>query len=155
MTGPTMIAIYAALKTAGLRPTSSRAAVLRLFHELPHEHFTADQVYRKLSREPEPCSLASVYRALAQLNEAHLISSASLGDARVVYEFNRGERHYHLVCNRCGRIQDAYDPGLEQQQAKIAADHHFHYASSSLVIFGRCEDCEGLPAVTARRVNAG
>ncbi|WP_109479646.1 transcriptional repressor [Paraburkholderia sp. C35] len=147
-----MIAIYAALKTAGLRPTTSRAAVLRLFHELPHEHFTADQVYRKLSHEPEPCSLASVYRALAQLHEADLISSASLGDARIVYELNRGQRHYHLVCSRCGCIQDAYDPGLEQQQAKIAADHHFHYAASSLVIFGRCDACEGQPAVTARRV---
>ncbi|CAG9189722.1 Ferric uptake regulation protein FUR [Paraburkholderia sabiae] len=149
-----MIAIYAALKTAGLRPTSSRAAVLRLFHELPHEHFTADQVYRKLSREPEPCSLASVYRALAQLHEADLITSASLGDARIVYELNRGQRHYHLVCSRCGRIQDAYDPGLEQQQARIAADHHFHYTSSSLVIFGRCENCEALPAATTRRVGA-
>jgi Fur family ferric uptake transcriptional regulator len=149
-----MIAIYAALKAAGLRPTASRAAVYRLFHELPNEHFTADQVYRKLTREPEPCSLASVYRALAHLHDADLITSASLGDARVVYEFNRGQRHYHLVCNRCGRIQDAYDPTLEQQQAKIAADHRFQFASASLVIFGRCEACIGLPAVTAQRVGA-
>jgi Fur family ferric uptake transcriptional regulator len=149
-----MIAIYAALKAAGLRPTTSRASVLRLFHELPHEHFTADQVYRKLSREPEPCSLASVYRALSQLHEADLISSATLGDARIIYELNRGQRHYHLVCNRCGRIQDAYDPGLEQQQAKIAADQHFHYVTSSLVIFGRCEACEGLPAATPKRFGA-
>jgi Fur family ferric uptake transcriptional regulator len=147
-----MIAIYAALKTAGLRPTSSRAAVLKLFHAFPNEHFTADQVYRKLSHEAEPCSLASVYRALAQLHEADLITNASLGDARIVYELNRGQRHYHLVCNRCGRIQDAYDPGLEQQQAKIAADHQFHYANSNLVIFGRCADCEGLAVPAPRRV---
>ncbi|MBP0590553.1 transcriptional repressor [Paraburkholderia sp. LEh10] len=138
-----MIAIYSELKTAGLRPTSSRAAVLKLFHEFPNEHFTADQVYRKLSRETEPCSLASVYRALAQLHEVDLITNATLGDARIVYELNRGQRHYHLFCNRCGRIEDAYDPGLEQQQEKIAADHRFHYVSSNLVIFGRCAACEG------------
>jgi Fur family transcriptional regulator, ferric uptake regulator len=136
-----MIAIYGALKTAGLRPTSSRVAVLRLFHECPHEHFAADQVFRKLSNDVEPCSLASVYRALSQLHEADLITSASLGDARIVYELNRGERHYHLVCNRCGRIQDAYDPGLEQQQARIAADHQFRFSSANLVIFGRCMEC--------------
>ncbi|MEM5433881.1 transcriptional repressor [Paraburkholderia diazotrophica] len=149
-----MIAIYAALKTAGLRPTSSRAAVLKLFHDFPNEHFGADQVFRRLSQDTEACSLASVYRALAQLHEADLISSASLGDARIVYELNRGKRHYHLVCNRCGRIQDAYDPGLEEQQAKIAAEHHFHYSSSNLVIFGRCDECVGLPVESARRAGA-
>jgi Fur family transcriptional regulator, ferric uptake regulator len=136
-----MIAIYGALKTAGLRPTSSRVAVLKLFHEFPHEHFAADQVFRKLSNDSEPCSLASVYRALSQLHDADLITSASLGDARIVYELNRGQRHYHLVCNRCGRIQDAYDPGLEQQQARIAADHRFQFGSANLVIFGRCAEC--------------
>jgi Fur family transcriptional regulator, ferric uptake regulator len=136
-----MIAIYGALKMVGLRPTSSRVAVLRLFHEFPNEHFGADQVFRKLSNDTEPCSLASVYRALSQLHEADLITSASLGDARIVYELNRGARHYHLVCNRCGRIQDAYDPGLEQQQIRIAADHNFQFTGANLVIFGRCADC--------------
>jgi Fur family transcriptional regulator, ferric uptake regulator len=98
-------------------------------------------VFRKLSNDSEPCSLASVYRALSQLHDADLITSASLGDARIVYELNRGQRHYHLVCNRCGRIQDAYDPGLEQQQARIAADHRFQFGSANLVIFGRCAEC--------------
>ncbi|MEI5997405.1 transcriptional repressor [Paraburkholderia bengalensis] len=149
-----MIAIYAALKAAGLRPTSSRTAVLKLFHALPNEHLTADQVYRKLANEAESCSLASVYRALAQLNEADLIASASVGEARIVYELNRGQRHYHLVCSRCHRIQDAYDASLEQQQARIAADHHFHYVSASLVIFGLCAECDGLPVATTRRAGA-
>lgn len=143
-----MIPIYAALKAAGLRPTSSRMAVLKLFHDLPDQHFFADQVYRRLADQEEPCSLASVYRALNQLHEADLILSASLGETRVVYEMNRGQRHNHLVCDRCGRIQDAYDLNLERRLAEMAASLDFHYASSNLVIFGNCAECSK-PSIAA------
>lgn len=141
-----MIPIYAALKAASLRPTASRVAVLKLFHACPNEHFSADQVYRRLSNEPEPCSLASVYRALSQLHDAELITGTSLGETRVIYELNRGQQHNHLVCSRCGLIQDAYDPDLELQHAQMAADLNFLYLSSNVVIFGRCAQCSGSSA---------
>lgn len=137
----TMIAIYAALKQADLRPTASRVAVLRLFHDFPNEHLTADQVYRKLSTDSEPCSLASVYRALSQFHDAGLITSAWLGGGRFVYELNRGQHHYHLVCKTCGHIRDACDGALEQHHASVAADQNFRAESANLVIFGRCNEC--------------
>jgi Fur family ferric uptake transcriptional regulator len=139
-----MIAIYEKLEKARLRATSTRVAVLSLFHAFPREHFTVEQVYRALCDQAEPCSLASVYRALALLSDARLIVSAALGDTRVVYELNRGERHYHVVCDRCARVAEVYDPEFEAQQAKVAEEHGFSFSSCNLVIFGVCAKCAGL-----------
>jgi Fur family transcriptional regulator, ferric uptake regulator len=146
-----MRAIYADLKRARMRPTSSRVAVLQLFHEFPTEHMTADQVFRRVPPDTEQCSLASVYRALAQLLEAGLITNAWIGEQRVVYELNRGTRHSHLVCNDCGAIRDIDDSELETQHAAIAAAREFSYTSASLVIFGRCSTCEKALEAGGRR----
>ncbi len=137
-----------------MRPTSSRVAVLQLFHEFPTEHMTADQVFRRVPPDTEQCSLASVYRALAQLLEAGLITNAWIGEQRVVYELNRGTRHSHLVCNDCGTIRDIDDSELESQHAMIAATREFSYASASLVIFGRCAQCEAALEAGGRSVKA-
>ncbi|WP_321876449.1 Fur family transcriptional regulator [Paraburkholderia bannensis] len=149
-----MRAIYADLKRARMRPTSSRVAVLQLFHEFPTEHMTADQVFRRVPPDTEQCSLASVYRALAQLLEAGLITNAWIGEQRVVYELNRGTRHSHLVCNDCGTIRDIDDSELEMQHATIAAAREFSYTSASLVIFGRCAQCEAALEAGGRSVKA-
>lgn len=149
-----MKAIYADLKRARMRPTSSRLAVLQLFHALPGEHMTADQVFRRIPPETEQCSLASVYRALAQLLDAGLITSAWIGEQRVVYELNRGKHHSHLVCSDCGTIVDIDDSVLESQHEAIAAAREFRYTSASLVIFGRCAQCEASLDSAVRRAGA-
>jgi Fur family transcriptional regulator, ferric uptake regulator len=149
-----MRAIYADLKRARMRPTSSRVAVLRLFHEFPNEHMTADQVFRRVPPDTEQCSLASVYRALSQLLEAGLITNAWIGEQRVVYELNRGTRHSHLVCNDCGEVSDIDDTELESQHETIAGARGFRYTSASLVIFGRCAHCEASLESSVRRSGA-
>jgi Fur family transcriptional regulator, ferric uptake regulator len=149
-----MKAIYADLKRARMRPTSSRVAVLQLFHEFPCEHMTADQVFRRIPPETEQCSLASVYRALAQLVEADLITNAWIGEQRVVYELNRGKRHSHLVCSDCGTIRDIDETELESQHEEIAVAREFRYSSSSLVIFGRCKQCEASLESAVQRSSA-
>ncbi|SDB91506.1 Fur family transcriptional regulator [Paraburkholderia lycopersici] len=136
-----MRTVYSDLKRARLRPTSSRVAVLNVFHDAPHEHMTADQVFRRIAKDAEQCSLASVYRALAQLVEAAVLASTWVGETRVVYELGRGVPHAHLVCENCKSVHDIDEPALQEQHAAIAAAKHFRYTRSSLVIFGLCAQC--------------
>ncbi|PXW13593.1 Fe2+ or Zn2+ uptake regulation protein [Paraburkholderia caballeronis] len=145
-----MRTLYAELSRAGIRATASRIAVLKLFRDHPVEHFSADQIYRRLTHDEEPLSLASVYRILSQLLGAGLITCASLGDSRVVYELNRGEPHYHLVCNHCGAIHNVTDTTLNLAYQSIAAQHQFVYASASVVVFGACPDCQAARNQKAR-----
>jgi Fur family transcriptional regulator, ferric uptake regulator len=136
-----MRTVYSDLKKARLRPTSSRVAVLKVFHDAPHEHLSADQVFRRIAKDVEQCSLASVYRALAQLMESQLLASTWIGETRVVYELGRGVPHAHLVCETCKTVCDIDEPALQEQHASIATARHFRYTHSSLVVFGRCEHC--------------
>ena len=136
-----MRTVYSELKSARLRPTASRVAVLKVFHDAPHEHLTADQVFRRIAKDVEQCSLASVYRALAQLMESSLLASTWVGETRVVYELGRGVPHAHLVCESCKTVVDIDEPALEKQHAGIAAGKRFRYTHSSLVVFGLCEQC--------------
>lgn len=135
-----MRAIYSELKRAQMRPTSSRVVVLKLFHEYPHDHMTADQVFRRVPQGLEQCSLASVYRALGGLAQAGLLTSTSLGEQRVVYELGHGP-HSHLVCETCGSIHDIHDAEMDARNAALAAANEFSYSSSSLVVFGQCRAC--------------
>ncbi|WP_322028414.1 Fur family transcriptional regulator [Paraburkholderia sp. J76] len=136
-----MRTVYSELKSARLRPTSSRVAVLKVFHDAPHEHLTADQVFRRIAQDVEQCSLASVYRALSQLMESSLLDSTWVGETRVVYERGRGVPHAHLVCERCKTVVDIDEPLLPKQHAAIAETKHFRYTHSNLVVFGICAEC--------------
>lgn len=140
-----MSTVYADLSRAGIRATPSRVAVLAMFREHPLEHFSADQIYRRLSVGAEPISLASVYRSLAHLVEAGLVASGMLGESRVVYELNRGDPHYHLVCHRCGAIRDIHDATLAGACRSIASAHRFADVCASVVISGQCPDCQSAP----------
>jgi Fur family ferric uptake transcriptional regulator len=136
-----MDTVYHDLKQAGVRPSSSRIAILTLFHNFPEDHLTVEQIFRKLSPEGI-CSLSSVYRALAQLTTAGLIRCTVIGEARVIYELNRRGPHHHIVCDTCGCINDIFETSLSKQCEEIALQHRFIYSDANLTVFGRCETCE-------------
>lgn len=152
-----MRALYSDLKRARLRPTAGRVAILKVFHDYPGEHLSVDQVYRRVAEADDAvqCSLASVYRALPQLLDAGLITSAWIGEQRVVYELQRGAPHAHLVCNGCAAVHDLHEPALESQHAALALAQGFRYAQASLVVFGRCASCADMPARSGGRAQSG
>lgn len=137
-----MKAIYTELARAGIRPTASRFSILKLFREHPDAHFSVEQIYRMLSGGPEPVSLASTYRTLSAFIESGLVTSATLGDSRVVYELNHGRPHHHLVCRRCGDICDLHDDDLTTQFEHVASRHRYTCHAAALVISGTCPACQ-------------
>ncbi|WP_082722258.1 transcriptional repressor [Burkholderia mayonis] len=74
--------------------------------------------------------------------ERGLVTSASLGDSRVVYELNRGKDHHHLVCRKCGALCDLYEDELNEQFERIASGRRFKFHAASLVIAGVCPECQ-------------
>ncbi len=102
-----------ALARAGLRYTRQREAV---FHYLrsTESHPTADQVFAAVRQQIPAVSLATVYKALEALVEAHVATKLcdSTGPARFD---GRCDQHYHLHCQKTGQVRDLetpYDPGL-------------------------------------------
>ena len=58
-----------------------------------------------------------------------------------VFELDQGEHHDHLVCLKCGVVQEFVDEVIEARQEKIAQQYQFNMTDHSLTIYGICGAC--------------
>ena len=89
------------LKRIGLKATTPRIKILELFQKSTQRHLSAEDVYRSLVVDNQDIGLATVYRVLAQFEQAgilsrhHFASSDSGGASRAVYELADAQHHDH------------------------------------------------------------
>jgi Fur family peroxide stress response transcriptional regulator len=98
------IDIEAAFRTACLRSTAQRRAVLRFLSDEP-VHATAEEIFVAVNRTDPRASRATVYNNLKALEDAGLVRQVvSEGKAaRFDVDFHR---HHHFLCERCGTVED-------------------------------------------------
>lgn len=103
---PTLDALRAAIRGAGLRATASRIAVLQHLLTSPSPVSHGD-VVDKLT--PGPWDPATLYRNLVDLAEAGLARRTDMGDHVWRFEAVDGahdvKAHPHFVCTECGTIE--------------------------------------------------
>lgn len=128
------------LKTSGLKATLPRLKVLEVFQRSGQRHMAAEDVYKVLLAEGSDIGLATVYRVLMQFTQAGLLSRQHFEGGRAVFEINEGRHHDHMVCLRCGKVQEFFDPAIEQRQRELAAQHGFELHEHSLAMYGLCSD---------------
>ncbi|WP_312841253.1 ferric iron uptake transcriptional regulator [Delftia tsuruhatensis] len=134
------------LKNLGLKATLARLWVLDIFRHGDQRHLAAEEVYRQLHDQGRGTSLATVYRVLAQLEQAGMLRHQRFAAGKAVYELDDGEHHDHLICTRCGLVQEFHDAVIEQRQKLLARSHGFAIVEHSHILYGRCvkPDCERL-----------
>ena len=130
------------LKNVGLKITMPRVKILQIFEQSPERHLSAEDVYRALMEMGEEVGLATVYRVLAQFETAGLIHRQNFEGGHSVFELSQGEHHDHLVCIKCGRVQEFMDEVIEQRQQIIAEQSQFKMTDHALNIYGICADCQ-------------
>lgn len=126
------------IKNAGLKVTTPRMRILQILQE---GHLTAEEIYKELAAQGSEVGLATVYRVLTQFENAGLVIKHNFGDGRAVYELAKGEHHDHLVCIKCGKVEEFVDDVIEQRQAQIAKEKNFKMTDHSLHIIGFCASC--------------
>ena len=132
------------LKSFGLKATTPRMRILELFLKASGSsvrHLTAEDVYKKLLAENLDVGLATVYRVLTQFETAGLLVRRHLGTDLATYELDNGEHHDHLVCVRCGKIEEFVDSEIESRQKAIAEKLGFELQGHSLSLYGLCAGC--------------
>ena len=131
------------LKNTGLKVTLPRLKVLEIFQEGSQRHMTAEDVYRLLIQEGADVGLATVYRVLAQFEQAGILSRNHFESGKAVYELNEGQHHDHLVCLDCGRFEEFYDEQIERRQQAVAQAKGFRIADHALSLYAHCtrENC--------------
>lgn len=126
------------LKNTGLKVTGPRLKVLDIFHRASTRHLTAEDVYRALLADSVDIGLATVYRVLTQFEQAGILARSHFESGKAVFELNEGSHHDHLVCLDCGRVEEFYDPQIEERQRKIAEEKGFALMDHALALYGHC-----------------
>lgn len=126
------------LKSTGLKATLPRLKILEIFQKGQQRHMTAEDVFRVLLQEHSDVGLATVYRVLAQFEQAGILVRSHFESGKAVYEFNEGQHHDHLVCLDCGRVEEFFDPEIELRQHAVANAKGFAIEDHALSLYAHC-----------------
>lgn len=132
------------LKNLGLKVTSPRLKILNLLQSDDIKHWSADDIYRQLLEQGEELSLATIYRVLTQFHTAGLLIRHNFEGGHSIFELQQGEHHDHLVCVKCGKVEEFVDATIEQRQQAIAEQHNFQMTEHNLTIYGVCQHCQAI-----------
>ncbi|AOU14814.1 transcriptional repressor [Legionella pneumophila] len=115
---------------------------MQILEQSRNHHLSAEAVYKALLESGEDVGLATVYRVLTQFEAAGLVSRHNFEGGHSVFELSQGEHHDHLVCVKCGRVEEFVDEIIEQRQKAIAERAHFKMTDHALNIYGICPQCQ-------------
>ena len=126
------------LKSTGLKATIPRLKILEVFQRSSQRHMSAEDVFKLLLLENSDVGLATVYRVLTQFEQASILSRSQFEGGKSVYELNEGQHHDHLVCLDCGKVEEFYDPEIENRQQAVAQAKGFTITDHALSLYARC-----------------
>ena len=130
------------LKKAGLKVTTPRLKILEIMEHTDAHHMSAEDIYRTLLEGGDDIGLATVYRVLTQFEEAGLVIRHHFEGGQSVFELDNGKHHDHLVCIRCGKVEEFVDQEIEKRQREIAKKVGYTITDHSLNIYGECPNCQ-------------
>ncbi|MDH5737403.1 MAG: ferric iron uptake transcriptional regulator [Gammaproteobacteria bacterium] len=131
------------LKEAGLKITLPRIKILSILESSDVHHLSAEDVYKRLLENNEEIGLATVYRVLTQFESAGLVVRHNFEGGHSVFELARDNHHDHLVCVKCGQVEEFESEAIENLQEKIASERGFELTDHILNMYGLCPACQG------------
>jgi Fe2+ or Zn2+ uptake regulation protein len=96
--------ITRALRTAGIRPTAQRYAVLGYLAQ-SEVHATAEEILVAVNRRDPRASRATVYNTLHALAKAGLVHEVASDGGAARFDANL-RPHHHFICEGCGAVED-------------------------------------------------
>jgi len=129
------------LKEAGLKITAPRLKILQLLESTSVRHVSAEVVYKLLLENGEEIGLATVYRVLTQFEDAGLVARHHFEGGHSVFELSPDQHHDHIVCVKCGKVEEFNDIEIERRQKMIAEALGFELTDHDLNMYGLCPVC--------------
>ncbi len=145
----------------GHLPEEEREFLLRVFETFLEceEHISPEGLQEALVQKGRLEPLERIHEALELFCRLGFAQKKEfLGQAPVYEHRHLGEHHDHLICTKCGRIQEFFLPHLEALQDEIAKRYGFKPLDHRLEIYGLCEKCQAArarPALPLVLVSSG
>ncbi|KOR31555.1 hypothetical protein TI04_00040 [Achromatium sp. WMS2] len=133
------------LKQAGLRSTLPRTLILEILERNPQRHLSAEGLYQLLLERGHSIGIATIYRVLAQFEQAGLVIKHQFESNTSFFELSTHSHHDHIVCVNCGRIIEFVNNDIERLQREVASKQGLELTGHTLYIFGTCKTPETCP----------
>jgi Fe2+ or Zn2+ uptake regulation protein len=128
------------LRKSGHKATPSRLAILEVFKKNKNP-LSAQEIINSL---PSDTDQTTVYRTLNSLKEKGVIKQIDLRHNHAHYEIADVNDHHHLICLRCGKIEDVTHHGVEAMENTVlhGSKHFAEIKTHTLEFYGICKTCE-------------
>lgn len=142
----------APLKAHGIRLTRQRELLFEII-DSAHRHLNADQLFELAKKRDPKINRVTVYRTLKVLKQEGLIDELDLlhyeGEQHY-YETRLKRPHAHVVCLKCGAVQEFFGAPIQALREQITASLGFKIEVARTEVGGICADCQGSEAVESR-----
>ena len=136
------------LRQRGIRLTRQRELLLELI-EQSGEHLDAETLYTLAHQRDPKLNRVTVYRTMKTLKEGGLVDELDLmhyGGDQHYYETRRKQEHAHIICLRCGRVEEFYGDPLSRLRRQVEATFGFQILIARTEIGGFCSHCRSVRA---------
>lgn len=131
--------IQETLRKSGYKATGPRIAILAVFKKNKNPM----SVQKVIDALPASIDQATVYRTVKSLNQKGVLRQIDLRHNHAHYELADMQKHHHLICVHCGRIEDVHHCNVEAMQGGIlrGSRHFAEITQHALEFYGICKSC--------------
>ena len=129
------------LNEVDLRATPARLALMSLL-EKSDKPLDVKEMIDFLDKKDLKTDPATVFRIVNMFTEKGLVKPVQLNEGKFRYELKDKADHHHLVCEKCGDIEDISDCNISALEKEIEKKKKFKVTSHSLEFFGICQSCQ-------------
>jgi Fur family ferric uptake transcriptional regulator len=148
--------IQGSLKRRGIRLTRQRRILLDVIDK-SGSHLDAEQLFDLAKQQDSKINRVTVYRTLKMLKEGQLVDELDLmhyeGDQHY-YETRSKQEHAHVVCLRCGKVEEFYGDPLQRLRNQVESRFGFQILVARTEIGGYCSHCQVQRAREMKRAAA-
>src|SRR6202008_5165898 len=115
------------LKERGVRLTRQRQILCEL-SDKTGEHLDAERLYQMAKEKDPKLNRVTVYRTLKMLKAGGLVDELDLmhyGGDQHYYETRLKQEHAHVICLRCGKVEEFFGDLLKKMREQI--ETHFGF----------------------------
>jgi Fur family transcriptional regulator, ferric uptake regulator len=140
--------IQESLRQRGVRLTRQRRLLLDLIDQ-SGLHLDAESLYQMAKEKDPKLNRVTVYRTLKLLKDGGLVDELDLahfeGDQHY-YETRLKQEHAHIICLRCGRVEEFFGEELQHLRTQVQNQFGFEIVFARTEVGGYCSHCRVLRA---------
>src|SRR6266550_1698780 len=138
--------VRGSLKDKGVRLTRQRQTLLELI-DRSGQHLDAENLFQMAKEKDPKLNRVTVYRTLKLLKEGGLVDELDLmhyGGDQHYYETRTKQEHAHVICLRCGKVEEFFGEPLQRLRRQIESHFAFQILLARTEVGGYCSHCQSL-----------